>query len=299
MKNENQDIPVNVLSFDKLVKETIKNAQQITEYFRLNLIYYQLISSKGLEFDRIKEYTPGSDPRRIDWKIFARTGKLMIRAFKEERRFDIVVILDVSNSMLLGTNEYTKNEYGALVAGILAFAATEAGDNIGGGLFSDDKQNLINPEGEYYNFLRIISDKENYGGKKNWAKLTNELITNYDDDAIVFIVSDFINANPDHFLPELSSNFAKVYGVMVRDPIDNKLPEGVGKIYLRDPHTHKVVLADLDVMREEYEVAARREIDKIKDMFHQYGELFFSMETGEEFATGFMKSIGGEKVIVL
>ena len=297
-KKEEFEIPVNIFDFNTLIGLTMKNAAKLKEYFRLNLIYYQLISGKGLEFDRIKEYTPGDDTRRIDWKIYARTNQLHVRHYKEERKFDIIIITDVSNSMLLGTNEYTKNEFASLIAGTLAFAATEAGDNVGGGLFSDKVDVLIDPEQDFYNLLNIIAQKQNYGGKKNWQKLTKRLLSTYSPDAIIFIISDFINTNVEEFMPELSAGFSKVYGLMVRDPIDNKLPKGVGKVYLKDPDSGEVVVTDLDVLREEYELLNKREIEKIRDLFHGYDQLFFHLETGTDFATEFVKAMGSEQVII-
>ena len=287
---------VNMFDFDSLISETMKNAGQLTEFFRLNLIYYQLISGRGLEFDKTREYVSGDDVRRIDWNIFARTGKVYTKIFKEERVFDIIIILDVSNSMLLGTNQYTKSEFGALVAGTLAFAAMGAGDNIGGGTFSAEKQNMIEAEGDFYNLLHTYSKKENYGGVKNWAKLTNDLLANYSEDSIVFIISDFINAKPDEFLPELANQFTKVYGIMVRDPIDQELPSGVGKMYLKDPASGKVVLTDVDKLREEYRILAEMQAKTIQDLFRQYDQKCFKIVTGENFASEFVKAMGDETV---
>lgn len=287
---------VNTFDFDDLIKLTVKNAGFLADYFRLHFIYYELISGKGLEFDKIKEYVMGDDTKRIDWKIYARSNKLFVRTYKEERELDIVIVLDVSNSMLLGTQEFTKNEYGAVLAGLLAFAATEAGDNVGGGTFCDEKSELIEAEGEYIHLMNALSKKENYGGKKNWEKLTNELLMNYDDNAIIFIISDFIETNVDEFLPELTTKFSKIFGVMIKDPIDYDLPGKSGKIFLKDPQTQKVVFTDLKSVKEEYGVLSRHEIEKIKDTFHQYGQLCFTISTGEDFTKTFIKAMGDEQV---
>lgn len=287
---------VNTFDFDNLIKETLNNAGALAEFFRLNLIYYQLISGRGLEFDRVKLYLPGDDVKRLDWKIFARTGKLYTRVFKEERTFDIIIILDSSNSMLLGTNNYTKNEFGAMVAGTLAYAAIEAGDPVGGGTFSDQKQGLTDPEGEYFHFMNNLTKVENYGGTKNWGKLVNSLLANYSEDSIIFIVSDFIDTKPELFLPELTNQFVKVYGIMVRDPADEQLPKGVGKMYLRDTNTGRMILTDVDKVRKEYEIAAQAQAKYIKDTFRQYGQMCFKITTGENFGLEFIKALGGETV---
>lgn len=292
-----EDKPVvNMFDFEDLVKLTVKNASFLTEYFRLNFIYYQLISSKGLEFDKIKDYVPGNDPRRIDWKIFARTKKVKIRAYKEERELDIVIILDVSNSMLLGTQKYTKSEYAAMLGGIIGFAAIEAGDNVGGGVYSTEHQELIDAENDFIHLMTTFSKKENYGGAKDWPKLSNELISNYPDNAILFIISDFIQTNPNEFLPELAGKFAKVFGVMIKDPIDYELPKEIGKMFLRDPQTNEILLTDTKEIREDYATLSKMEINNIKDLFHQYGQLCFTISTGEDFTTTFIKAMGDEQV---
>jgi uncharacterized protein (DUF58 family) len=297
MKKKDPETPVvNVFDFDELIKQTADTAGSLMEFFRLNLIYYQLISGKGLEFDRLRRYIPGDDVKRLDWKVFARTGDLYTRVYKEERQFDIIIILDVSNSMLVGSGKYTKNEFGAVIAGTLAIAALDSGDNIGGGTFSHEKTNLVEAEQDYVHLINILAAKENYGGKKNWEKLTNDLLSNYESDAIVFIVSDFIDTKPEEFLPELVSSFTKVYGIMIRDPLDEELPKGVGRMYLQDPHTGKVVLTDLDKVRNEYEMLAKAQAKSVKEAFQQYGQKCFKVLTKDNFGIEFVKAMGEEQV---
>ena len=297
-KKAPEDIPVNMYDYPTLVQKTIQSSIRLMEYFRMNLIYYQLVSGKGLEFDRLREYVPGHDPRRIDWKKFAQTGKLYTRVFKEERHFDIIIVLDVSNSMLLGTTEMTKNEYAAIVAGALAFAAVEAGDSVGVVMTSDRVRVATDPSSEFYKLLSVIADKDNYGGNKDWTTLSRDLLSNYQPESIVFLVSDFIDTNAELFLPELASNFSKTYGIMVRDPIDNELPRGVGRMYLKGAGNEKLYLSNIESAREEYALLARRQIKRVRDTFHEYGQLFFEITTKEDFGTGFIKALGSEEVIV-
>ena len=297
-ENNSNHLTVNMFNFDRLVQETLLNAMRLKEYFRLNLIYYQLVSGKGLEFDKIKEYFIGADPKRMDWKKFGKTGQLMLRVFKEERHFDIIIVLDVSDTMLLGTTAVTKNEYAAMIAGVFATAAIEAEDNVAVVMHSDQKEVYTDPASDFYVMLNLISDKENYGGGKDWTKLTQNLVMNYRPDSIVFIISDFIDSDAERFLPELASYFSKVYGIMVRDPVDNALPAGVGRMYLTDVSGKKMYLENLSQLREEYELLVNREITKLRETFRQYNQLFFQIIPGEDFGKEFIKSLGGEEVII-
>lgn len=283
--------------FNKLLRESIKTAMKLLEYFKLNLIWYQLVSGKGLEFDKLREYIVGDDVRRIDWKILARTKKLYIRAYKEERQYDIVFVFDVSNSMLLGTQQKTKNQYAAVAIGALAFAALEAGDNIGLVMASDRVNVVMEPDADYAPFMNLLAQKQNYGGQKRWKRVTDALVGNFDEESIIFILSDFIDTDPQLFLPELAHSFAKVYGIMVRDPTDDTLPEGVGHMYLTDPHGNKLTLTDLKKVKKEYEMLAKRQVEKCRDRFHAFDQLFFKVRTDEEFGQSFINAVGEEEVI--
>ncbi len=296
-KNKNTEIQVSLYDFESLVKKTILNAVKLIEYFRLNLIYYQLISGKGLEFDRLREYAPGMDVHRIDWKVFSRSNKLFVRTYKEERKFDIVFFFDVSDSMLLGTTDMTKNEFASLVIGTFAFAAIEAGDNVAITMLSDKVEVVSDPEADYFKIMRLMSNKEHYGGKKDWSNLSRVLLNNYGQDAILFFVSDFIDSPIKKVLPDLAAHFSKVYGIMIRDPIDVKIPDNVGRMYLKNLEG-KNYMPDLEKLKEEYEVLAKKEMRDVEELFHDYGELFFKIITGEEFSTAFIKSLGSEKVII-
>jgi uncharacterized protein (DUF58 family) len=297
-KKETDKIRVNMFDFDTLVKQTIVTSTKLMEYFRMNIIYYQLISGKGLEFDRIKEYVAGHDPKRIDWKKFAKTKKLYIRAFKEERRFNVIVVIDVSDSMLLGTTNSTKNEFAAVIAGALGFAATESGDLIATTMFSDSVGIALDPSYDFYRMLNVISNKRYYGGKKDWLNLSSTLISNYDEESVVFIISDFIDTNAEDFLPELAAYFSKVYGIMLRDPIDDVLPSGVGRMYLKGTVDPKTYLVNLDNSKEDYRILNLRNADKVRAVFHKYNQLFFKIRTNEDFGTGFIKALGEEEVVI-
>ncbi|MFH1212238.1 MAG: DUF58 domain-containing protein, partial [Candidatus Woesearchaeota archaeon] len=280
------------------VKHTVVTSSKLIEYFRMSLIYYQLVSGKGLEFDRIKEYAPGMDPKRIDWKKFAKTSKLYIRAFKEERHFDIIVVLDVSDSMLLGTTEFTKNQFASIIAGAIGFAAGEAGDLFAVAMYSDKVKVALDPTGDLFKVLNIVADKNNYRGNKDWLNLSTTLITNYDENSIIFIVSDFIDTNPEEFLPELAAHFSKVYGIMIRDPIDDELPRGVGRAYLKNVSGTDPRLVNFESAKEEYRLLNLRHIERIGDAFHKYDQLFFNLKTNEDFGTAFINALGAEEVII-
>jgi uncharacterized protein (DUF58 family) len=53
----------------------------------------------GIEFEQYRHYEIGDDPKRIDWKLFARTQKHLVRESSTESNYHIRFVLDLSGSM--------------------------------------------------------------------------------------------------------------------------------------------------------------------------------------------------------
>lgn len=83
---------------------------------------------QGVELHDHRLYTPGDDPRRIDWRVFARHRHLVVRLFREEVDVPVVLALDVSKSM--DTGSPTKMEFASSLAGALAFCAFHGGARV-------------------------------------------------------------------------------------------------------------------------------------------------------------------------
>jgi len=292
------EIIVNLPNFDSMITEIIKQTTILKEYFQLNFIYYQLVSGHGLEFDSIKRYNVGDDIRRIDWKKYAKKQELYTRVFEEERQYNIIIVVDVSDTMLLGTTKHTKTEYASIVAGVIANAANESSDLTALVMTSDKVDIATNLSNDYSEFITFLTKQENYGGKKDWAKMLNSISSNYSEESIIFILSDFIDSESlEEVIPDLCLKFSKVYGIMIRDPTDIELPDNVGQMYLREVHVSKTHLIDLDQAKEEYKLKTHEEIEKMTDLFHNSGQYFFSMNTKQEFAKSFVIAMGNEKVM--
>ena len=73
----------------------------------------------SIEFKDFREYTPGDDPRLVDWSVFARLDQLVIKLFRQEEELDLWVLLDGSGSMAFG--EPNKFDYARRLAAALAY----------------------------------------------------------------------------------------------------------------------------------------------------------------------------------
>ncbi len=287
-------LQVNTLKFHYLIDIINKNISKLMDTFKMKLVYLKIVTGKGMEFDRLREYTPSDDANSIDWNATARTTEAYVKIFKEERKLDTVIILDASNTMLLGTTPLTKNEYASVIAGILGYTAINAGDKAGLIMFSDDIKAVLEPStsmDNFYSMTKIMSEPQHYGGVKNWDPIAKVLLKTFGPDTVVFILSDFMKTSPKMFndLQKYTNKFKAVVGIMIRDPRDSELPEGVGNMYLADPDTGRIVLVDINKTREQYNMLAKRQEAFIKRLFQNAGAYFFKIHTNENFVDAFVK----------
>jgi uncharacterized protein (DUF58 family) len=92
----------------------------------------------SVEFTEYRQYTPGDDPRYLDWRVYARSDRYFIKKFEDETNLRMHLLVDLSRSMEYGSRDYTKAHYAATLAATLAYFLHLQGDAVG--LLTFDEQ---------------------------------------------------------------------------------------------------------------------------------------------------------------
>jgi len=92
---------------------------------------------RGMEFDESRVYQPGDDVRNMDWRVTARAGTPHVKLFREERERPVWLIADLGPAMRFGTRVAFKSVIAARAAALLAWAAADKGDRVGGLVFDE------------------------------------------------------------------------------------------------------------------------------------------------------------------
>ena len=90
------------------------------------------LRGRGMEYSESRIYLPGDDIRRIDWRVTARTGRPHTKLFHEERDRPVLFVVDLGDHMRFGTRGAFKSVVAAEAASLLAWAAAQGGDRVGG-----------------------------------------------------------------------------------------------------------------------------------------------------------------------
>ena len=120
--------------------------------------YSSVFRGQGLEFEEVREYVEGDDPRAVDWNVTARIGRPYVKTYVDERDLTVLFLLDLSASMTGGFGVWSARETAARVSACLAFSAIRNGDRVGLVAFSDRVETYVPPRKGVRHALRIVRD---------------------------------------------------------------------------------------------------------------------------------------------
>jgi uncharacterized protein (DUF58 family) len=186
---------------------------------------------RGMEFDESRLYVPGDNPRNMDWRVTARTGKAHVKRFQEERERPVWLAVDLGPSMRFGTRKAFKSVIAAHAAALLAWAAAEKGDRIGGLIFDETRHFERRPAPRTRGLLPLLHALSQQplpgedGGHAGLTEAAVHLTRLVRPGSLVFLLSDFHNVRADHstWLARLAEHSEVVLADIV-DPIELTTP---------------------------------------------------------------------------
>lgn len=111
---------------------------------------------EGTEYERLREYVPDDDYRRIDWKATARRNRPITVEYQTERSQNVMIVLDVGRMSQSPVARMAKLDYVVNTALLLTYVATGKGDKVGLMTFADQTSAFILPRQGRGQFFRIL-----------------------------------------------------------------------------------------------------------------------------------------------
>ncbi|MGE0609975.1 MAG: DUF58 domain-containing protein [Pirellulales bacterium] len=185
--------------FDPAALARLKNmqiaARRVVEGFYAGM---HKSPNKGysIEFAEHRQYTPGIDPKHIDWRVFGRRDKLYVKQYEEETCLRCYVLLDRSTSMdYRHEGKLTKLEYGSYLAASLAYLMAGQHDAVGLVTFDDAVRDMVPPR-QGTGHLRVLMDRLERtvaGGETSLAKTIHHLAETIKKRALIVLISDLFD----------------------------------------------------------------------------------------------------------
>jgi len=199
------------------------------------------VRGRGLDFDEIRRYLPGDDPRTIDWKVTQRTGRPHVRVYTEERDRPAYLVVDQRQNMFFGTRRAMKSVVAAELTALAAWRVFDQGDRVGGCIFSDTEVREVRPHRsrrrimqlfhevvELNHRLRVDNDVDDAPQMLNSA--LERVARAATHDALIIVISDFFGADDDsrRLLTRMAQH-NDVLCALLYDPVKTALPD-VGRL---------------------------------------------------------------------
>ncbi len=234
-----------------LTKELLKQVKQIEIRTRgiVNEVfsgeYHSVFKGRGMEFSEVREYNFGDDIRSIDWNVTARFGHPYIKIFEEERELTVMLLVDMSGSLMFGSVEKTKQQVAAELSAVLAFSALKNNDKVGLILFTDRIEKFVPPRKGKSHALRIIREVLSFepeGNQTNLRQALEYFNHTIKKKAIVFLISDFIDGGYEKILRIVGKKHDLI-GIVLRDQREKSVLDA-GLIKFRDAETGEIRFID-------------------------------------------------------
>ncbi len=275
-----------------LTKEILKQVRQI-EIRTKGLVnqvfsgeYHSVFKGRGMEFSEVREYQFGDDIRNIDWNVTARFGHPFIKIFEEERELTVMLMVDLSGSLIFGTVEKTKQQVAAELSAILAFSALKNNDKVGLILFTDKIEKFVPPRKGRSHVLRIIRDVLSFepeGKSTNLKAALEYMNSTIKKRSIVFLLSDFMDSGYEKILRIIGKKHDLI-GVVLNDKRENEIPK-MGLLKLTDAETGEERWVDTSSIKVQNRLkeVRRNMMERRKSLFISSRLDSIEVQTGDDY----------------
>ena len=199
--------------------------------------YHSVFKGRGIEFDEVREYTFEDDVRDIDWNVTARLNVPYVKKYVEERELSVLLLVDVSSSMISGAENSKVCDRAIEAAALLGLSAINNHDKVGLALFNSQIINYLPPRGGRHNNLRLIRElvsasAEPQQGTTDIAAALRKLCSVLVKRSVIFIISDLLDdsAELENAL-KLANRRHDVIVLHIYEPQMFQLPRGMVNLY--------------------------------------------------------------------
>lgn len=194
----------------------------------------------GLDLIDHRKYNQGDSLKKIDWNLYARTEKLYIRRFEEDKNLNMVILLDASSSMLFPDSTPNKFEYASTIAVGVSYIVMKHNDVYTVATFAEDVDYTKAHKGRD-DFLRTIDSltRISVSGNTKLADCADSISPRIKSKSMVLIISDFLDSidSIHNAINRLSRH--ELVLVHVYDETEVNLPETVdGAVKFVDSETN-------------------------------------------------------------
>ena len=210
---------------------------------------------EGTEFESLREYVAGDDPRHVDWHASARRGRLIVRQHQTERHHTVMIAIDTGRLMAGRIEATSKLDWAIDCALALARASREFGDRVGLLAFDRELRVFARPKAGFSGvggMVRATLPLNTFPFEPDYRVLVETLAHHQKRRALIVVLTDFVEGSASRELEQYVAVLARRHVVLLVAMRDRML----GELDRRDPAItrerlyRRLALQDLATERE-------------------------------------------------
>jgi len=244
---------------------------------------------RGLEFDHFRTYQQDDDASLIDWKASARSGEILVRVYSEDISLKILLVLDVSESMIYGTGKKAKIEFAIELAINLAYGSIAYGDSVGLLLFNNGVVGTVpfgSKKEQFFEITETLLNTESYGGGVDLEYTLSMIMQLFKGTHIMIMISDFLGFGGS-FFPDMHAVLDQfdILGIMVHDKTDVILGSPLLYLNMADPFSDSSAILQTPRLEKMYKEANEERISRLDTFFSSANKDFWVFNTDDSIET--------------
>lgn len=246
-------------------------------------------SGHGMIFKDHKQYVPGDDIRKIDWKAYARTKEYFVKRFQEEKNVTVHIVVDRSSSMDYGdTNKY---EYASKLGLALAYMTNKTNDRFRYSVFSETLTDLTAAR-RNANLGQLVETLNNLRKtpESQVGRCLSEYSSRIKNKSTVVIFSDFLVdvEKVEDALTSLEGSEVILVNTLSAQEIS---PEMEGDKILKDPESSSRIRTYLTgKVKKRYKNKLQNHQQELQEVADENGVKFVQVSTGDDFFESFFEA---------
>jgi uncharacterized protein (DUF58 family) len=226
----------------------------------------------SVEFEEHREYSPGDEIRRIDWKALGKFDRYFIKEYEDETNLRAYLLLDASASMNYASDGITKFDYACTLTASLAYLILKQQDAAGVVTFSDRIEAFVPPRAKRDYLSQILHALENRGpgGETKVGKILDDIAGQVKRRGLIVLISDLLD-EPADVLKGLRQFRFKGNDVIVfhlMDPAEIELPFDGNVLFEDLEASNLLVITDPRAIRTTYRQVVNEFITDMRKQCH-------------------------------
>jgi len=252
----------------------------------------------SVEFTEYRPYSPGDDPRYLDWRVLARSDRTYIKKFEDETNLRCHLLVDRSRSMDFGSVGHTKSDYAVTLAATLAHFLQQQGDAVGLFSFDESVREYLPARARpgHFRQLMLALEKPSGGNSTDLVAPLEQMARLVRKRGLLVLITDFLAPldRLESSLATLAASGQETAVFQVLDPAETSLGFSTSTLF-EDMESARTLFIDPAAARAGYVERFTAHSSAVREICARHGIAFTTLLTDQPLELALLEFLQGRE----